>query len=298
VNSPAASEYTNGRFARADSREPPVMLPSVTPEAGDSSAQLVISSRPAPGVSQISLNQPERRNALSEEMAKELRRALAEVAADPSARALVVSGAGPAFCAGADLGSLGAGASNPAAKRQELRDYYRAFLDLRDLVIPTIAAVNGPAIGAGLNLALCCDLRVLAEDARMAAPFVNLGIHPGGGATWMLTRTVGAAAAREMLLLGQPIKAERALQIGLANRVVPALKLQEAALEWAVSLAALPLPVLRNLKRTLAMAEAGESLEAVLAFETEAQAEALASEDAREGWVALREHRKPEFHDR
>lgn len=274
------------------------MLPSVTPKVGDSGAQPVISSRPAPGVCLISLNQPERRNALTEEMAQALRRALAEVAADLSVRALVVSGTGAAFCAGADLGSLGAAASNPAAKRQVLRDYYRAFLDLRDLEIPTIAAVNGAAIGAGLNLALCCDLRVVAEDARLAAPFVNLGIHPGGGATWMLTRTVGSGPAREMLLLGEPIDAERAMQIGLANRLVPLDKLAEAALEWAVALAALPRPVLRNLKRTLAMAEAGESLEAVLAFETEAQAKALASQDAREGWAALREHRRPEFHDR
>ncbi|MGC2190937.1 MAG: enoyl-CoA hydratase-related protein [Candidatus Dormiibacterota bacterium] len=270
----------------------------MTPEAGDSDSQLVISSRPAPGVIQIALNQPDRRNALTEAVAQALRRELAMVAADSSARTLVLTGAGPAFCAGADLGRLGAGADTPAAKRQSLSDYYRAFLDLRDLAIPTIAAVNGPAIGAGLNLALCCDLRVVADDAQLVAPFVKLGIHPGGGATWMLNRIVGPAGAREMLLLGLPVDAERAFQLGLANRVVPAPHLQEAALEWAVSLASLPAPVIRKLKHTLAMAEAGESLEAVLSFETEAQAEALASEDAREGWAALREHRKPEFHDR
>ncbi|HVB52619.1 MAG TPA: enoyl-CoA hydratase-related protein [Candidatus Acidoferrales bacterium] len=275
-----------------------VMLPRVTPSAGDADSQLVISSRPAPGVRHIALNQPERRNALTAQVAWALREELEAIAADPTARSLIVTGNGPAFCAGADLGSLGAEASTPAAKRQVLSDYYRAFLDLRDLAIPTIAAVNGPAIGAGLNLALCCDLRIVSDDARLAAPFVKLGIHPGGGATWMLTRLTGPAAARELLLLGQPIGAERAFQLGLANRVIPAAQLQEAALEWAVSLAALPAPVLRNLKRTLASAEAGESLAAVLRFETQAQAEALASEDAREGWTALREHRQPEFHDR
>jgi enoyl-CoA hydratase/carnithine racemase len=275
-----------------------VMLPGVTPKAGDSDSQLVISSRPAPGVSHIALNQPESRNALTESVAKALRQELASVAADTTVRVLIVTGNGLAFCAGADLGSLGADAATPAAKRQVLSDYYRAFLDLRDLAIPTIAAVNGPAIGAGLNLALCCDLRVVADEARLAAPFVKLGIHPGGGATWMLTRVIGPAAAREMLLLGQSIDAERALQLGLANRVVPVARLQESALEWAVSMAGLPAPVLRNLKRALAMVESGESLEGVLGFETEAQAEALASEDAREGWTALREHRKPEFHDR
>ncbi len=274
------------------------MLPVVAPSSGDSDSQLLICSRPAPGVIQIALNQPRRRNALTEQVAQVLRQELARVAADPSARALVLTGAGSAFCAGADLGLLGAEAATPAAKRKVLADYYRAFLDLRDLSIPTVAAVNGPAIGAGLNLALCCDLRVVGDDARLAAPFVKLGIHPGGGATWMLTRVIGPAAARELLLLGQPVGAERAVQLGLANRMVPAAQLQAAALEWATALAALPSPVLRNLKHTLAMAEAGASLDAVLAFETEAQASSLASEDAREGWAALREHRPPQFHDR
>ncbi|MGH7642736.1 MAG: enoyl-CoA hydratase/isomerase family protein [Candidatus Dormibacteria bacterium] len=270
----------------------------MTASAGGPDSQLIICSQPASGVSHLALNQPEHRNALTEELARALRAEVAAVAADPSARSLIVTGSGTAFCAGADLGALGATAATPAAKRAVLADYYRAFLDLRDLAIPTIAAVQGPAIGAGLNLALCCDLRLVADDARLAGPFVKLGIHPGGGATWMLTRVIGSAAARELLLLGQPINAQRALQLGLANRLVPASQLAEAALEWAVSLAALPAPVLRHLKRSLALAEAGESLETVLRFETEAQAEALASEDAREGWAALREHRQPQFHDR
>jgi enoyl-CoA hydratase len=272
--------------------------PVVTPEESDSDSQLVITARPQPGVVRLTLNQPQRRNALTEDMAQRLRRAVAEVAQDETARALILTGTGPAFCAGADLGSLGADAPDPAARRQVLSDYYRAFLDLRDLAIPTIAAIGGPAIGAGLNLALCCDLRLVGEDARLAAPFVRLGIHPGGGATWLLTHLIGPGPARELLLLGRPVNAERAWQLGLASRVVPAAQLQEEALEWAVSLAALPSPVLRNLKQALALAESGASLAAVLEFETEAQAEALASEDAREGWTALREHREPHFRDR
>jgi enoyl-CoA hydratase len=274
------------------------MLPGVVPGQPLSAEQLIISSRPAAGVAHIALNQPERRNALTEAMARELREEVVLLAADPSVRVLVLTGAGEAFCAGADLGSLGAEASTPEAKRQVLADYYRAFLDLRDLQIPTIAAVNGPAIGAGLNLALCCDLRVVAEDAQLAAPFVRLGIHPGGGATWMLVRLVGVAAAREMLLLGQPVDAQRALQLRLANRVVPTSELGQAALEWAIALAALSGPVLRNVKHTLWMAETGASLDTVLAFETSAQAESLLTEDAAEGWAALRERRPPQFHDR
>jgi enoyl-CoA hydratase len=227
-------------------------------------------------VAVVALNQPQHRNALTRELATALRHEVARASADSSLRALVVTGTGVAFCAGADLGSLGSGAVTPDAKRQVLSDYYRAFLDLRDLPVPTIAAVNGPAIGAGLNLAMCCDLRVLAEDARLAAPFVRL----------------------EMLLLGQPIDAHRALLLGLANRIVPPQQLEDAALEWARALAALPRPVLVRLKRTLLLAETGASLDAVLAFETAAQAETLGSEDAREGWSALRERRAPQFHDR
>ncbi|HEY6538641.1 MAG TPA: enoyl-CoA hydratase-related protein, partial [Candidatus Dormibacteraeota bacterium] len=116
--------------------------------------------------------------------------------------------------------------------------------------------------------------------------------------TWMLTRLIGPGAARELLLLGEPVDAGRALALGLANRVVEGEELEAAALSWATALAKLPATVLRNLKQTLAMAEAGAGLSAVLEFETRAQAESLASEDAREGWAALREHREPEFHDR
>lgn len=258
----------------------------------------VVGSRPAAGVARITLNQPERRNALTEQLAAALRSQVREVASDPSVRALVLTGAGSAFCAGADLGSLGATADTRAARRQLLGDYYRTFLDLRDLSFPTIAAVNGPAIGAGLNLALCCDLRVLADDAQLGAPFVRLGIHPGGGATWLLTHLAGIAAARELLLLGQPIDAGRALQLGLASRVVPLAELEEAALGWAKSLANLPLPVMQRLKHALSMAEAGAALDAVVDFEAGAQAESLASEDAAEGWAALRERRAPLFRDR
>jgi len=274
------------------------MLRLVSSKGGEPPADLIVVSHPLPGVVHLALNQPQQRNALTEQLALALRREVARVAETDSARALIVTGNGSAFCAGADLGALGAEATTPAAKREVLVDYYRAFLDLRELRLPTIAAVNGAAIGAGLNLALCCDLRIVADDARLAAPFVRLGIHPGGGATWMLTRLVGPAAAKEMLLLGRPIDAQRAYQIGLANRVVPAPALQGEALEWAAALAALPRPVLRNLKRTLELAQSGAPLEGVIDVESAAQADALASEDAREGWAAFRDHRAPEFRDR
>lgn len=250
------------------------------------------------GVLRITLDRPEQRNALSSELAAELRRALAAATASSEVRALVVTGAGSAFCAGADLGALTAGAATQAERRRLLADYYRAFLDLRDLAFPTVAAVNGAAIGAGLNLALCCDFRVLAEDARLGAPFVRLGIHPGGGSTWMLNRIGGSAAARELLLLGEAVSAQRAVELGLATRVVAPDLLQEEALGMAGRLASLPAPVLRDLKRSLALAESGASFESVSAFEWAAQAESMASADAREGWAAFRERREPHFQDR
>ncbi len=274
------------------------MLQSVVPPDLAPEPAAVLMERSPLGVVRLTLNRPERRNALTEELASALRVRLTEVARDDSVRVLVLTGAGRAFCAGADLGRLGARAATVQEKEQVLRVYYRAFLDLRDLKIPTIAAIQGPAIGAGLNLALCCDLRVLARGARLAAPFVKLGIHPGGGATWMLSRLAGTSAAREMLLLGEPVSAERALQVGLAGRLVEDGEELPAALEWASSLAALPRPVLLDLKRTLALAESGADFDQVLELETVAQARSLTSEDAGEGWAALRERRPPRFRDR
>ncbi|MGH7610398.1 MAG: enoyl-CoA hydratase/isomerase family protein [Candidatus Dormibacteria bacterium] len=258
----------------------------------------VLVTRPAPGVTRLALNRPEQRNALTQDLAQAFREQVAAVAGDPAVRALIVAGEGRSFCAGADLGALGADATTVAAKRRVLSDYYHAFLDLRDLELPTIAAVNGAAVGAGLNLALCCDLRLLADDARLGAPFTRLGIHPGGGNTWMLTHLAGPAAARELLLLGEPLASERALALGLASRVVGREELETAALEWAVHLASLPRPLLVSLKRTLRLAEAGGSWDEVMDFETTAQAESLLSNDAQEGWLAFKERRPPRFEDR
>lgn len=254
--------------------------------------------RPLSGVLLLTLDRPDQRNALTSDLATELREQLRRARSDPTVRVVVVTGKGSAFCAGADLGALTAGAATPADRRALLSEYYRAFLDLRDLPVPTIAAINGPAVGAGLNLALCCDLRLMAESARLAAPFLRLGIHPGGGGTWLLTRIAGTAAAREILLLGKQLSSQRAVELGLATAVVTAEDLRETALEWGAEIAALPGAVVRDLKRTLNLAEAGASFEATLAFEGAAQGESMGSDDAKEGWAAFRERRAPHFQDR
>ena len=266
-------------------------------ERGNGAAPGVLSELDESGVLRLTLDRPEQRNALTGELARELRTRIAE--AEPrGARVVVVTGTGSAFCAGADLGALTAGARTSAERRQILAEYYRAFLDLRDLPIPTIAAVNGPAIGAGFNLALACDLRILAETARLAAPFLRLGIHPGGGCTWMVTRACGSAAAREILLLGQPVDSHRAQQLGLATQVVPDHELAARTQEMALQIASLPSRVVRDLKSALALAEEGTSFDSLLAVESLAQADSMGTEYATEGWAAFRERRPPRFRDR
>ena len=149
-----------------------------------------------PGVRILTLTDPDRRNAIGPQMRDELAAAVAEVAADPDARALVVAGAGSAFCAGADLPAVFGGPERPEAEiRRDLQRLYRSFLAVAELSIPTIAAVQGPAVGAGLNLAMCCDLRIAGPEAVFAATFTKLGLHPGGGCTYFLVRALGRQRA-------------------------------------------------------------------------------------------------------
>jgi len=247
------------------------------------------------GVVTITLDSPERRNALDEELAAQLRQAVRDVAADPGARCVVVTGAGRAFCSGADLGEFRRQESGGVLPRREmLGAYYRTFLDVRDLAVPTIAAVNGPAIGAGLNLALVCDLRIAAASARFGATFVRLGIHPGGGATYMLARLLGPARAAEMLLSGDLVDGARALEMGLVNRLVDDTELPAAAAGLAAMIAANAPRAVRATKRALRLALDAD-MAAMLEVEGLAQAATQESADAGEGWAAFRERRPPRF---
>ena len=247
------------------------------------------------GVVTITLDSPERRNALDEELATQLRQAVRDVAADPGARCAVITGAGRAFCSGADLGEFRRQESGGVLPRREmLGAYYRTFLDVRDLAVPTIAAVNGPAIGAGLNLALVCDLRIAGASARFGATFVRLGIHPGGGATYMLARLLGPARAAEMLLSGDLVDGARALEMGLVNRLVDDTELPAAAAGLAAMIAANAPRAVRATKRALRLALDAD-MAAMLEVEGLAQAATQESADAGEGWAAFRERRPPRF---
>src|SRR5215213_6988021 len=161
----------------------------------------------------ITVNDPERRNAVTAEISAGLRAAVDAAEANPDVHALIVTGAGKAFCAGADLTALG------AATEDGLRGIYGGFLAIANCALPTIAAVNGAAVGAGLNLALAADVRIAGPAALFDPRFQKLGIHPGGGATWMLQRAVGVQAARASLLFGMRFDAEAAVRYGLALEI-------------------------------------------------------------------------------
>ena len=248
------------------------------------------------GVLTLRLDNPERRNALDLDMAAGIRSTLASARDDPSVRCLVVTGTGDSFCSGADLGGLlEQGGGSVLLRREMLGAYYRTFLDVRDFPLPTLAAVNGPAIGAGLNLALCCDMRLASPSARFGATFVRIGIHPGGGATYLLTRLVGPARAAELVLTGEIVDGPRAVELGLANRLIKSDSLLEAAaLDLAARIAANAPAAVRASKRALRLA-LDESFEAVLEVEALAQAASQSTEDAVEGWTAFREKRAPRF---
>src|SRR5438445_2016182 len=172
------------------------------------------------GVVLLTLALPERRNAMTGELTSAFGAAIDALRPDRSARCVVVTGEGSAFCAGGDLSWI---AESPDLSVDKIRDrmlpFYRVWLSIRELEVPSIAAVNGPAVGAGLCLALACDLRYAARGARLSAPFTTLGMHPGMAATWLLPEVVGMARTREMLYAGRVVSSSEAVQWGLASAV-------------------------------------------------------------------------------
>jgi enoyl-CoA hydratase len=171
------------------------------------------------GVAVVTVSDPARRNALSPELSIQLAEAVAACEADEGVHAMVVTGEPPAFCAGADLSLLGAGAT-AADREQGLRAMYSGFLAVAACPLPTVAAVAGPAVGAGLNLALACDVRLAGPSARFDARFLKLGLHPGGGMTWLINRAVGPQTAAALALFGEVLDATEAQRLGLVLRVV------------------------------------------------------------------------------
>lgn len=245
------------------------------------------------GIAQITINRPEKLNALNARIMAELDEAFAQAEADPALRALILTGAGEkAFVAGADIREL-AEMTPLEAQEMSLRGQ-RIFRRLETMRKPSLAAINGYALGGGLELALSCTLRVAAENARLGLPEVRLGILPGYGGTQRLPRLVGRGRALEMLLTGEPIDAAEALRIGLVNHVVPQAELlgfSQALLRKVLENA----PVAAGLILDAVGLGLSSGLEEGLRFEAAAFALAAATEDRREGARAFLEKRKPAF---
>jgi 2-(1,2-epoxy-1,2-dihydrophenyl)acetyl-CoA isomerase len=247
------------------------------------------------GVRFLTLNRPERRNALNRELVLALGPALENAGQDPAVRVIVLGGTGGAFCSGADLRS-GAEENADIVADFEARmgEFHRMIRGIARAPKPVIAAVDGGAVGYGCDLALACDLRILSTRAYLQEKFVKIGLMPDGGGTFFLPRLIGTARAMEYVLTGAPIDAAKANELGITNRVVPPEKLAGEVWELARELAKGPPIAFAEIKR--AMIEAwGGGLDAALDREKAGQARCFRSGDAMEGVLAWMQKREPTF---
>jgi 2-(1,2-epoxy-1,2-dihydrophenyl)acetyl-CoA isomerase len=246
-------------------------------------------------VATITMHRPEARNALDITMRQELLLALDEIERDEGARVLVLTGAGGNFCAGGDVKAMRDGTYTAATARERVDMLNRFIVRFVAFPRPTIAMVDGFAVGAGCNLALCCDLVVASERARFGEVFAKIGLVPDGGGTYLLSRVVGLARAKELIFTADIIDAAEALRLGMVNRVVPSADLQTATRALAEKIAAGPPLALRMAKDLVNRAAASSDLETALNLEALSQGVAITSDDHREGVAAFFEKRPPRF---
>ena len=240
----------------------------------------------------LTLNRPDVLNALNRDLHRGILAALEQAAADAGVRAVVITGAGRGFCVGQDLQDFSSGAGDVA---QSLRDtYHRNVLAIRALEKPVIASVNGPAAGAGLSLALACDVRIAAASARVVPGFIKIGLGPDAGGTWLVRRLLGTARAFEWLTTGRRLGADEARDWGLVSEVVPDDELAARTAELAALYAAMPTRAVWETKRLLDAAETS-TFEEQLELEAETQAKMTATPDFREGVAAFLEKRDARF---
>jgi 2-(1,2-epoxy-1,2-dihydrophenyl)acetyl-CoA isomerase len=245
-------------------------------------------------VALITLNRPQALNAFNADMRRDLLEAVTKASADAAIRAFIITGEGRGFSAGADVTDV----SGTRTVEDVLNAEYGAFLSvIQGCDKPVISAINGPAAGIGMTLALTCDLRVMAADAYLMSAFANIGLIPDGGLSWLLTQEVGYARAYQLAIEAEKISAERALALGLVNRVVPTADAVSNAVEWARSIATRA-PIAMNLTKRAFRAAAQAGLRNAMALEAMLQKTAIASEDCREGVLALMQKRKPAFKGR
>jgi 2-(1,2-epoxy-1,2-dihydrophenyl)acetyl-CoA isomerase len=255
------------------------------------------------GIATLTMNRPEARNAFTREMMDALSEALPRLALDPAVRLVVLTGAGNAFCAGGDVKSFAKSAAGaPAAssfdtKVTDLRARMEVSRWLHEMPKPTLAVIPGAAAGAGLSVALACDLRIAADDAKFTTAFSKVGLSGDFGGSYFLNHLVGAAKARELYFSAQVISGAEAERIGLVNRSVAAAQLAEAARAWAADLAALPTVAVGYMKRNLNVGLRG-SLSDVLDAEALHMIRTFETEDHKGAAVAFVEKRAPHFNGR
>jgi enoyl-CoA hydratase/carnithine racemase len=250
----------------------------------------------AEGILTITLNRPDRLNAFIGHMRRDLAEAIEHAGSDRNVRVVIITGAGRAFCAGGDIAFMA-----ELMKRRDEEEFSRilgagrrVILAIRELTKPVIASINGPASGAGFNLALACDLRIAANTATFSQSFAKVGLHPDWGGTYFLPRLVTPNKACEMFFLGEPIDAAEAARLGIVNQVVAPEELESATLQLAERLRAAPPIALAAAKHAVYMSQLSE-LDEMLRYETEAQLRCFDSDDGHEGVHAFLEKRDPKF---
>ncbi|MGW2520634.1 enoyl-CoA hydratase/isomerase family protein [Streptomyces sp. NPDC001617] len=253
--------------------------------------QPVLLSGDSGGVRTLTLNRPHRKNAVDPELWAALRHALTEASRDKSVRALVLTGAGGAFCSGADLTRAGADSRHPLDKVRDIND---VTLLLHELPVPTVAKVTGVAVGAGWNLALGCDLVVATPHSRFSQIFTRRGLSPDAGGSWLLPKLAGLQQAKRLALLAEMIDAEEARSLNLVTWVVPAEEIDTYVADLADRLAAGP-PLALAQTKALLNEGSDRTLREALAGEARAQAVNFASTDITEAYAAFAEKREPRF---
>ncbi|MEA1958497.1 MAG: enoyl-CoA hydratase-related protein [Chloroflexota bacterium] len=246
----------------------------------------------------LTMNRPDKMNALTSKMLLEMVEAVSDVAQDQDTRVMILTGAGKVFCSGADI-SGGGWESGLAGSPNELHynirtSYQRVALGIQGMQKPTIAMVNGSAVGAGCDFAFACDMRVGCDRSKFRNSFVKVGLIPGGGGAWFYTRLLGLGRGLEFLFTGDFIEAEEAYRIGVLNRLVASEQLESTTMELARKIASNP-PLAVQMSKMLAYRALDSDLEAALELAAPCQALALSSEDHREGVNAFIEKRAPLF---
>ena len=246
------------------------------------------------GVAVITLNRPERYNAVNQDLVDGISESLNKAKTDDTVRSIVMTGAGKGFCAGADMNVFG-GEVTPEQRRDYIIEQYQPLMhQFFNLNKPIIGAINGTAAGVGAAFALACDLRVMSEKSAILYAFVNIGLGPDGGASWLLSRQVGYSKAFEIATSGKKVMGQECLELGLTNKIVENNEIVNDAIKWAKELAKRPTLAIGIAKEDI-FHSMNNDLNSTISFEAERQVLAFKSHDLKEGVAAFIEKRKPNF---